>query len=44
VALWKQYAAANPGHFEDGSDVSWWWRDLMSHSEFRRLVEEASER
>jgi len=43
VELWRRYAAAHPGHFDDTTEVSWWWRDLMSHPDFRELVE-SSER
>ncbi len=39
VDLWRRYAAAHPGHFDDATDVSWWWRDLMNHPDFQELVE-----
>src|SRR5690349_6035579 len=30
IALLTRYSAANPGHFERGKDISWWWRDRKS--------------
>ena len=38
IALLKRYAAANPGHFEPGKDLSWWWRDLRDDPRFKALV------
>ena len=38
IALLKRYAAANPGHFERGKDISWWWRDLEADPRFKALV------
>ncbi len=37
IALLKRYAAANPGHFEPGKDISWWWRDLRDDPRFKAL-------
>ena len=38
IALLKRYSAANPGHFERGKDISWWWRDLKEDPRFKALV------
>lgn len=38
IALLERYAAANPGHFERGKDISWWWRDLKDDPRFKALV------
>jgi hypothetical protein len=38
IALLKRYSAANPGHFERGKDISWWWRDLKDDPRFKTLV------
>ena len=38
IALLKRYAAANPGHFERGKDISWWWRDLRDDPRFKALI------
>jgi serine/threonine-protein kinase len=38
VDLLKRYVAANPGHFEDASSLSWWWRPLQGHPGFQELV------
>ncbi len=38
IALLKRYSAANPGHFERGQDISWWWRDLRDDPRFKALV------
>jgi tetratricopeptide (TPR) repeat protein len=38
IALLKRYAAANPGHFERGKDVSWWYRDLRNDPRFQALI------
>jgi len=38
IALLKRYSAANPGHFERGKDISWWWRDLKDDPRFKALV------
>jgi serine/threonine-protein kinase len=38
IALLKRYSAANPGHFERGKDISWWWRDLRDDPRFKALV------
>jgi hypothetical protein len=38
IALLKRYAAANPGHFEPGKDISWWWRDLKDDPRFKALI------
>ncbi|HYL56448.1 MAG TPA: serine/threonine-protein kinase [Gemmatimonadales bacterium] len=38
VALLTRYSAANPGHFERGKDISWWWRDLKDDPRFKALV------
>jgi eukaryotic-like serine/threonine-protein kinase len=37
IALLKRYAAANPGHFEPGKDISWWWRDLRDDPRFKAI-------
>jgi eukaryotic-like serine/threonine-protein kinase len=38
IALLKRYSAANPGHFERGKDISWWWRDLKDDPRFQALL------
>jgi serine/threonine-protein kinase len=38
IALLKRYAAANPGHFEPGKDIGWWWRDLRDDPRFKALI------
>jgi eukaryotic-like serine/threonine-protein kinase len=38
IALLTRYSAANPGHFERGKDISWWWRDLKDDPRFKALV------
>ncbi|HET7296434.1 MAG TPA: serine/threonine-protein kinase [Gemmatimonadales bacterium] len=38
IELLKRYSAANPGHFERGKDISWWWRDLREDPRFKALV------
>lgn len=38
IALLKRYSAANPGHFETGKDISWWWRDLKDDPRFKALL------
>jgi hypothetical protein len=38
VALLTRYSTANPGHFERGKDISWWWRDLKDDPRFKALV------
>jgi tetratricopeptide (TPR) repeat protein len=38
IALLTRYAAANPGHFERGQDIGWWWRELRNDARFKALV------
>jgi hypothetical protein len=38
IALLTRYSAANPGHFERGKDISWWWRELRDDPRFKALV------
>ncbi len=38
IALLTRYSAANPGHFERGQDISWWWRDLKDDPRFKALI------
>jgi len=38
IALLTHYAAANPGHFERGQDIGWWWRELRNDARFKALT------
>jgi serine/threonine-protein kinase len=38
IALVQRYAAANPGHFERGKDIGWWYRDLRNDPRFKALI------
>jgi serine/threonine-protein kinase len=38
VDLLRRYAAANPGHFDESTWTSWWWRALRDHPGFQELT------
>lgn len=44
VALVQDYLLANPGHtFDRSAGLAWWWRELETVPEFRRLIALRSE-
>jgi serine/threonine-protein kinase len=38
IELLRAYVAANPGAFQQGEELHWWWQPLRGHPDFQALV------